>query len=189
MDILEKLTKHFGYDPLSKIDPNTQDIKHIEGQADLHRFSQAAIPVILTGLHKFTSTDEGAEEILYPNNSTNWVSKIFAGETPEIIKRVNDYSGFDQAGTENKLNDIAAKAVMFIREAVAPASKPIDVKALLEAQINHILSYLPPSLHMGDILKDNALDDRTHKMEGPISSLVQAIGSGFSKADEDKKKI
>lgn len=188
MDLIATLTKHFGYAPLSMIDPNTQDVITEAGEADLHRFSQAGIPVILVGLHRFVSSDAGAEELLYPNSSTTWVSKIFGEDAPEVIARVNSYSGFDQAGTEDKLNDIAAKAAGFIRESAA-SEKLIDIKDVLESQIGNILTYLPPSIHLGDLLKENTLDDRTHKMEGPISTLIQSIGSGFSKPDEDSRKI
>jgi len=187
MNLIETITKHFGYDPLAMIDPNTQDVVHKKGEADLHRFSQAGIPVILVGFHRLLASDAGAQEILYPNSSTNWVSTIFGNDATEVVNRVNAYSGFDPAGTEAKLNDIAAKAASLIKEA-APSEKPVDVKAVLESQIDNILTYLPPSLHLGDLLNENTLDDRTHKMEGPISSLIQAIGSGFSKPDEDSRK-
>jgi hypothetical protein len=30
------------------------------------------------------------------------------------------------------------------------------------------------------MLHDNTLDDNTHKMEGPVSSLMQSIGTAFS---------
>ncbi len=187
MNLIETLTKHFGYDPLAMIDPNTQDIVHIKGEADLHRFSQAGIPVVLVGFHRLLASDAGTKEILYPNSSTNWVSKIFGNDATEVVNRVNAYSGFDQAGTEAKLNDIATKAASLIKEA-APSEKAVDIKAVLESQIDNILTYLPPSLHLGDLLDENTLDDRTHKMEGPISTLIQAIGSGFSKPDEDYRK-
>lgn len=188
MNLIESLQKHSGYDTLHKIDPNTQDLKPGESGAIEHKFSQAAIPVILTGIHRFTATDDGAEQVLSTNNSTDWVNKLFAEDADEVVNRVAAYSGFDKASTKNKLNEMAAKATELIREAVSPGNKMMDVKNLMEAQINNILTFLPASLHMGDLLNENTIDDRTNKMEGPISSLIQAIGSGFSKADEDVKK-
>jgi hypothetical protein len=40
------------------------------------------------------------------------------------------------------------------------------------------------------LLHDTTLDDKTNKMEGPISSLMQNIGSAFSQpvSDEEIKK-
>lgn len=43
-----------------------------------------------------------------------------------------------------------------------------------------ILLYLLPILQMGVLLHDNTLDDKTNKMEGPISSLINSIGNAFS---------
>ncbi|HSN60244.1 MAG TPA: hypothetical protein VLR49_04890 [Ferruginibacter sp.] len=188
MNLIESLQKQFGYDPLHKIDPNTQDLETGEAVSNEHQFNQAAIPVILTGIHRFTATDTGAEEVLNTQTSTGWVNKLFAEDANEVISRVADYSGFDKAATQNKLNEMAAKATELIREAVSPGNKMMDVKDLMEAQINNILTFLPATLHMGDLLNENTIDDRTNKMEGPISSLIQAIGSGFSKADKDEKK-
>jgi hypothetical protein len=42
------------------------------------------------------------------------------------------------------------------------------------------LLYLPPSLDLGTIFKNNNLDDRTGKMEGPISSLMHSVEKAFN---------
>lgn len=188
MNLIESLQKHFSNDSLHKIDPNTQDVKPEEVDSNENKFSQATIPVVLTGIHRFTATDQGAEEVLTASASANWVKKLFADDADEVITRVAAYSGVDKAATQIKLNEIADKAMGLIRQSVSPGNKIIDVKNLMEAQINNILTFLPASLHMGNLLNENTIDDRTNKMEGPISSLIQAIGSGFSKADEDEKK-
>jgi hypothetical protein len=54
-------------------------------------------------------------------------------------------------------------------------------------QRNNILPFLPAELQMGELLHDNTLDDRTNKMEGPVSSIMRAIGGGFSNEDAEKK--
>lgn len=43
-----------------------------------------------------------------------------------------------------------------------------------------ILMYLPPSLELGTILRNNNLDDRTGKMEGPVSSLMHKMEKTFN---------
>lgn len=66
-----------------------------------------------------------------------------------------------------------------------------EVKIFFKSQINNILLYLPPTLHIGELLHDNTLDDNTNKMEGPISSLINRIGDAFSTPvteDEVNKK-
>jgi hypothetical protein len=188
MNLIESLQHHFGYTPLQKIDPVTLEPKQEGTEPNEQRFSQAAIPVILTGMRLFTGTDEGAEEILKAPDATDWVSRLFAGRAEEIIEKVAAYGGFGIDHTHTQLNEIAAQAAYFIQETVAPSNKIMDVKNLMEGQISQVLTYLPPSLQLGVLLNDDTIDDRTNKMEGPASSLINAIGAVFTNADEDIKK-
>lgn len=186
MNLPELLQQHFNYPPLVKIDPNTQEVTD-KDKAVAGEFGQAAIPVILAGLYKFTRSDEGADIIIRGENSSNWVKIIFADQHQEMIKRVADYTDTAYNVTESKLNDIAIKSIGLIKEAVAPDNKIITVKELMGDQVNNILPYLPAVLQAGELLNDTSLDDKTNKMEGPLSSLMQAIGSGFSGSDKDEK--
>jgi hypothetical protein len=40
--------------------------------------------------------------------------------------------------------------------------------------------YLPAALQIGQLLANDDLDDRTHKMEGPISNLMHSFEKRFS---------
>ena len=40
---------------------------------------------------------------------------------------------------------------------------------------------------MGQVLKEESLDDNTNKMEGPVSSLMHKIGSAFSKPSNEEE--
>lgn len=186
MNLPEILQQHFKYAPLLKIDPNTQELA-IKDAPVVNSIGQAAIPVILIGLYKFSRTDAGAAAIISGDNSPNWVTTIFADQSPQIIKRVAEYAGTTYENTESTLNNIASKAVALIKEAVAPDYKLTAIKELLSTQRNNILTYLPAVLHTGELIDDTTVDDRTNKMEGPISSLIQAIGSGFTGSDKDEK--
>lgn len=188
MNLIESLQHHFDYPPLQKIDPVTLEPKQEAAGPNNQRFSQAAIPVILTGMKRFTGTDEGAEEILKAPASTDWISRLFAGNADEITEKVAAYGGFGIHQTRTRLNEIAAQAALLIQEAVAPSNKIIEVKNLMEGQMNQVLTFLPPSLHLGVLIDDNTIDDRTNKMEGPASSLINAIGAVFTNEDEDIKK-
>ncbi len=188
MNLTELLQQHFDYPPLVKIDPNTQEVTD-KDKAVAGEFGQAAIPVILAGLYKFTRSDEGADTVISGEVSPGWVKTIFADQHQQIIKRVADYANTNYDVTENKLNDIAAKSVELIKEAAGPDPKNIVVKELMGGQVNNILPYLPAVLQAGELLNDTTLDDKTNKMEGPISSLMQAIGSGFSGSDKDEKLV
>ena len=186
MNLPELLQQHFNYPPLVKIDPNTQEVTD-KDNAVAGEFGQAAIPVILAGLYKFTRSDEGADAVISGEVSPSWVKTIFADQHQQVIERVAQYAKTPYDITENKLNDIASKSVELIKEAVGPDPKNIAVKELMGGQINNILPYLPAVLQAGELLNDTTLDDKTNKMEGPISSLMQAIGSGFSGSDKDEK--
>jgi hypothetical protein len=178
MNLPELLQQHFNYTPLQKIDPNTQEVHQL--QAPTAAMGQAGIAAILTGLYKFSRSHAGAETIIRGEVSPNWVQTIFAPQHKEVIKRVADYAHHDFVDTEIKLNTIACKAIEIIRNAVSPEYKISDVKELMGNQFTTILLYLPAALQMGELMNDDTLDDRTHKMEGPLSSLMQSIGSGFS---------
>ncbi len=161
MNLTESLQQHFGYKPLQKIDPDTQEVKPGRGLPLEQRFSQAVIPVVLTGIRRFTSTDEGAKEILLAENDTDWVSKLFPGHGAEIVVKVAAYGGHSQKNTYAKLNEVADKAVLLIKQAVEPDNKIIAVKKIMEAEISRVLTYLPASLHLGKVLDENTIDDRT----------------------------
>ncbi len=186
MNLPELLQQHFNYEPLQKIDPNTQEVN--KSQTPDSALGQAAIPVVLTGLYKFTQSDAGANAVIRGEISSDWVQTIFAARHKEIIKRVADYAHTDYQTTGDTLKAISSKAVAIIKDAVSPGYKPDDVKELMSGQVKNTLLYLPAALQMGELMNDDTLDDRTHKMEGPISSLMQSIASGFSTPDKKKSK-
>jgi len=184
-NLLEQIQENLQYPPLQKIDPNTQEVKADDSTPNEHRFSQAAIPAILTGLYKYVSTYEGAETILRGDNSTNWVSRIFADTKSEVVQKVASYSFMPVGDTESSMNNIAREAVRLTREDLKENATRMDVKKFLFAQRDTILLYLPEALHMGQLLHDTTVDDNTNKMEGPVSSLMHKLGSAFSKPSDE----
>jgi hypothetical protein len=177
-NILELVQKNLGYPALQKIDPNTQLIN--ESDTGEEKFSQAALPAVLTGLYRYAQSDAGAKEILESDNSTDWMDKIFYDKKEDVSETISAYTGQSQDSTVIKMNIIAKESVK-IAKANLPANADIrEVKKIFLNQRNHILLYLLPALKMGEYLKDDTLDDNTNKMEGPVSSLMQSIGSAFS---------
>lgn len=188
MNLPDTLQQHFGFAPLIKIDPNTQEVIKDSKNPDPDRLGQAAIPAVLTGLYKFSETDEGASEILRGGYSTNWVEKLFGDQYDAVVERVAAYSFTPVAETESAMNNIAVKAAELSREHVASKTDPVlAIKEFLASQRKSILHYLPAAMQLGQLIDDDTVDDRTNKMDGPISSLMQNIGSGFSKTDHDEK--
>ena len=184
INILEKIQENTGYPKIQNIDPNTQLVASNED-----KFSQAAIPAVLTGLYRYVQKDEGAQEILQVANSTAWLNKFFETDKNIIVQTVADYGGQTYDETEAPMNAIANEAIKLVKENLGSNAGIKEVKLFLSNQRNNILSHLLPALNMGRFLNDNTLDDNTNKMEGPISTLIKNIGSAFSNpvtADEIK---
>lgn len=181
IDLLETVQQNLGYPALQKIDPNTEEIVADEKKADEDKFSQAAIPAVLTGLYRFVQSDEGAAEFLSAGTSINWMAKIFDDNRKKVTQAIADYAKRSNEEPAAKMNAIANEAVKVAKENLPAGAGIKEVKIFFADQENNILLYLPPVLNMGELLHDNILDDNTNKMEGPVSSLMQSIGSVFSR--------
>ena len=187
INLLEEVQKKLQYPALQKIDPNTQEVVVDNKTPDEHRFSQAAIPAILTGLNQYSTNDAGAENILRGDMSTNWASEIFGDKLSEVVQKISDYSFHSQNDSLQRINNIANTAIGFVRDNVKPAGTMMEVKNFMSAQTKDTLTYLPAALQMSKTLNDTTLDDNTHKMEGPISSLMNKLGAAFSSPPSDKE--
>lgn len=180
VNLIKRIQENLGFPSLKKIDPNSQETSIGKDEEIINKFSQAAIPAVLTGLYRFVQTDEGAAEVLNLKNSNNWISKIFDDNRKEAIQTISAYAQQSNQDPVAKMNAIANEAVKIAKENL-PANAGIkEVKDFFSSQVSNILLYLPAELKMGELLHDNTLDDNTNKMEGPISSLIQSIGSAFS---------
>jgi hypothetical protein len=178
-NILHAIQKNLGYPVLQKIDANTQEVAH-KDTAGEDRFGQAAIPAVLIALYEYTRSDEGSERILHGDVAGSWITLIFNGYVNEAVKKVSVYAEQSFDDSLQKMNAIADEAVRLIKERVGAGGTLTEVKNLLAHQRNDVLPYLPASMQIGSLLNDSTLDDRTNKMQGPISSLMHAIGNGLS---------
>jgi hypothetical protein len=186
-NIIESIQKSLGYPELQKIDPNTQEVKKPGDLSPENYLGQAAIPAVLTGIYKFTRTEEGNAEILKGELKGILLSIIFGSTKHQVVEKVSTYTGNSVEYTSDKMEDIARAAVRVIREHLKNEPSGSSVKDLLTAQRHNILVYLPASLQLGEVLKDETLDDRTNKMEGPVSGVMQSIGQVFSASGGDTK--
>ena len=191
INLLETVQQNLGYPALQKIDPNTQQVKIDEKTPEEHKFSQAAIPAVLTALYRYVQSDDGAEDFLRDDISPNWVNKIFDKTKKEAIQKISAYAKQSNQDPLAKMNAIANEAVKVVKENLPADATIKNVKFFFSAHINHILLYLPAELNMGELLNDTTLDDKTNKMEGPMSSLMQSIGAAFSSPvmDEEIKPL
>lgn len=175
VNILEKIHQNLGYPTIQNIDTATQQVTGNE-----EKFSQAAVPAVLTGLYRYAQKDEGAEEILQVVTSTAWLKKFFETDKEAVVNTIAEYSNRSFEQTETEMIAIANEAVKVTKENLGTDAGIKEVKALLLNQRDNILPHLLPVLNMGRYLNDDTLDDVTNKMEGPVSSMIKSIGSAFS---------
>lgn len=180
IDLLTTVQEKLGYPALQKIDPNTQQVVADEKTPAEDKFSQAAIPAVLTAMYKYVQSDEGATAFLRADDSINWIDEIFDDNRKEVIQTIASYAKQSGEDPVAKMNAIATEAAKVVKEHLPEAAGIKEVKAFFKDQKTNILLYLPADLNMGELLHDNSLDDNTNKMEGPVSSLMQSIGAAFS---------
>jgi hypothetical protein len=191
VDLIKAIQENLGYPALKKIDPNSQEFSISRDEGITNKFSQAAIPAVLAAMHRYVQTDEGAADVLSIKSSDNWIAKIFDDNRKEAIQTITAYGTESNEEPVAKMNEIANEAVKVAKENIPADAGIKEVKDFFSGQVNNIQLYLPVELKMGELLHDNTLDDNTNKMEGPLSSLMQSIGSAFSNpvtGDEIKKQ-
>lgn len=186
INLLKSIQQNLDYPSLQKIDPNTQEVKEDESTPDEHKFSQAVIPAILAAFYIYVQADKGAAGFLESKTNEHWIEKIFTGNKKEVLEAITSYT--NQSGDElaAEMNVIANEVVKLVKENLSDHAGIKEVKSFFKIQINNVLLYLPAALKMGELLDDNTLDDNTHKMEGPISSLGRSFGTVFSNASTEE---
>ena len=185
--LAETVQQSLGYAPLKKIDPNTQEVTVKDGVPDKNSFAQAAIPSILTAFYKYIQTDEGAASFLQNKYPNEWVDHIFGDQSQEAIASIATYTNELKGDPVLLMNQIAEEVVTEVKKYLQEEADFKDLRLFFSNEKNNILLYLPAELNMGGLLDDETLDDQTNKMEGPISSLIQNIGTVFSTPDTVKK--
>ena len=116
INLLETVQQNLGYPTLQKIDPNTQEVVLDADTPDEHKFSQAAIPAVLTAFYKYVQSENGAAEFLKSDLNINWLDKIFPDNKKEAVQTIASYahqSGFDPV---KKINEIAMETVKVVKE-------------------------------------------------------------------------
>lgn len=187
IDIVEIIQQKLGFPALQKIDPNTQEVKKPENVSPQDYLGQAAIPAVLTGLFKYSRTEAGNAEIISGALTGNLIEEIFGDTKEQAVEKVASFTGNSAEYAAGKMELIARAAIEAIRENLSKEPSGASVKDFFAAQRHNILVYLPASLQMGDVLNDDTLDDRTNKMEGPVSGFMQTIGQIFSKSGNEEK--
>lgn len=179
-DLIMQIQQNLGYPPLHKIDPNTEKIQPGKGDMRPDRFSQATIPATLIALCMYGQSEQGAEAILHADLSNNWSKVLFADVREDLVRRIASYSGYSLTEVTGSINLVADESIRLIRERVTEKGTVSDVQDLLRGIRPDVLTFLPTDLKVGELLNDPALDDKTHRMEGPISNLMHKISAAFT---------
>ena len=174
-NIIEAIQKKLGYPSLEKIDPNIQETKNKTLKTTEEKLAQSAIPVVLAGFYKYATTDDGVNILLNTSRDVKWLDKIFGDQKQKAVENVAHYAGVssDEAGAD--MEQISREASQIIREAGGDKHSVDKVKTFMSNHRHNILVYLPDALQAGYLLDDNSMDDRTNKMEGPISNFMHGI--------------
>jgi len=135
-NIVEAIQENLGYQPLKKVDPNTQEIKEAKQMSPEQRLAQAAIPAVLAAMIK--------------------------------------YAGINPAEAKRHMEKISDEAVKIAKDSVKTPDAE-KLRSFMNSQRHSILSHLPAVMKMGDVLNEETFDDRTNKMEGPVSSFLHKI--------------
>lgn len=179
-NIVEAIQKNLGYPSLQKVDPNSQEVKDIAARSSGEKLAQSAITAVLAGLVKFTRSDNGANYILTQDAEKKWLELIYEGKQSEAVDKVAQYSNTSVGEVEDHMQKIVREAVKLIHESAGDKGNPEKIKTYMKGQRHNILLYLPAAMQLGDLLKDDSLDDRTNKMEGPISNMMHNIENKLS---------
>ncbi len=181
-NIIETIQKNLDYPPLKKIDPNIQEAKNIDAQGRVEKIAQAAIPAVLAGIYRLSRKNDGASDILNMQNGANGgvLQQIFDGHETEAVQKVAQYGEAPESDVRNQMEIIASEAIRILRKDVGDNASASKLKSYMTDQRHNVLSYLPAAMQLGNLLHDETMDDRTNKMEGPVSSFMHKIESNMS---------
>lgn len=174
-NIVELVQKHLGYPPLQKVDPNVHEPRDANGKPVYGHIGQAAIPAVLAALYKMSQSEAGIQKIRNAASGSGLLQTIYEGKENTVIDKVARYAGVTATEASDVMEKVAQESVLVARQELGP-DRPVEkVKTYFGDQRHNILVYLPAALQMGYLLGDNTIDDRTNKMEGPISSFMHKI--------------
>jgi len=172
-NLVDAIQKNLGYPPLGKVDPNSQEIKGAKKMSSAQKLPQAAIPAVLAAMIKYSDGTDGIN-LLTPHENRNWLGTFYSRKEKEAIKKVADYAGVGMDEAQRNMEDISNEAVRLVKESVKNADAE-KLRSYMNSQRHSILSHLPAVLKIGDTLNEETFDDRTNKMEGPVSSFLHKI--------------
>jgi hypothetical protein len=178
MNIIETIQKNLGFDTLKKIDPNTQETVGEGTVLGNSAVAQAGIPSILLGI--YNKLEEHPDLNLLRAEKGNLLESIFGKSTDAVVHQIEIYSKVQDKHIAQQLEHIATESLRVVKEGIGDTTDENHVRNFIAKNKPDTLLYLPPSLELGTILKNNNLDDRTGKMEGPVSTFMHKVEKTFN---------
>jgi hypothetical protein len=177
MNIIETIQKNLGFDTLKKIDPNTQETVGADTAVGNSAVAQAGIPAILLGI--YNKLEENPDLNLLAEKG-NLLENIFGKSTEEVVNKIENYSKMRDKHIAQQLEHIASESLRVVKEGIGNSTDENHIRKFVAKNKPDTLLYLPPSLELGSILRNNNLDDRTGKMEGPVSTFMHKVEKTFN---------
>ncbi|MFN0081625.1 MAG: hypothetical protein ACKVOM_03835 [Ferruginibacter sp.] len=191
INILEELRKNVGMQPLTKVDPNTQEVKITADKDKENKLMQAIMATAVAGLYDCARSEQGLDFLTSNNSTSDWLSLLFGKNAPEVKMRLAAYSDNSEDAVQTHFNSVAAEVTKIIRDNASENERRVSIRNIAGSQRDWFLPYLPAELRIGKLLDDNTMDDRTNKMEGPVSSFmhkIETILTGQESKEEANKK-
>lgn len=190
INILEELTKNMGMQPLIKVDPNTQAVKVTSDVEKENKLMQAIIPTVVAGLYDCARSEQGLDFLTGNESTPDWLSLLFAKKAPEVKQRLANYSNNTEDAVQIHFNSVAAECTKILRNNASENDRKVSIRNIAGSQRDWFLPYLPAELQIGKLLDDNTMDDRTNKMEGPVSTMMHKIETLLTgqESEEDANK-
>lgn len=182
-NIVNTVQENLGLDPFDKINPNIES-ENFASEHNSKHFVQAAVTAVLAGLYKYGGTKYGAEELLTLKHPPQILKQLFHNDEEQIVESVSRYGNKPYDQTRLFMERIAQEAVTAVQDETGPHTTLEKIRLYIISQRHNILVYLPPDLQLGTLINDNSIDDRTNKMEGPVSNLMHFFEQLFSEKEK-----
>jgi hypothetical protein len=186
VSIIKHLEDYLGAH-IEKINPNTQAVNASTRHHQYDLLAQASVPAVLVVLYKYTRASQGAET-LATQLKLPPLELMLGNMKNEVVQRVATYAGISADQADRVMDEVADESIRFVWNKLGSTRNAENIQAYFTSQKQSIFTRLPEDLQMGELLHDNTVDDRTNKMEGPISGLAQSLSKLFTATTNKKDK-
>lgn len=170
---------------MPEVDPVSHETKN-QSDAMAGRLAQGAMAAGLVILYKYSRSMDGAEYLLSTRPADIEPTVLLNNRQKDLYTQLAQYAGSSELQASTMLAVVIREAMFFVHQEMNHNRTADAIQTYFGNQRQAILSHLPPELGLGEIMRDDTLDDRTNKMEGPISSLAHAIENVFSSSGTKK---